>query len=118
MKTPDSQQTAALAPLPRYAPSLEGFQWNDENRTRGFDTWADEIAYVGAQGYTLVPPDYHIPHWSRAEGAPKLYVNNRRGLREMTAAFDRPASDICYPLFFLHNVMMKDTPPPANQSHE
>ena len=99
MNTPHLQETAALAPLPRYAPSLEGFQWNDENRTRGFDTWADEIAHVGAQGYTLVPPGYHIPHWSQSDGAPKLYVNGRHGLREMNHAFDCPARDLGYPLF-------------------
>jgi hypothetical protein len=103
MNTPDPQKTAALAPLPRYAPSLEGFQWHERNRTVGFDTWADEIAHVGAQGYILVPPDYHIPHWSRSKEAPQLYVNGRHGPQAMNQAFDRPARDMGYPLFFLHN---------------
>lgn len=76
------------------------YDWLPENRTHGFPTWDDEITHVEAQGYSLVPPDYHIPHWSRSENAPKIYVNGRHGLREMDAAFDRPARDIAYPLFF------------------
>lgn len=80
-----------------------GFDWLDENRTSGFSTWADEIAHVEAQGYALVQPDYHIPHWTGASTAPKLYVNGIYGVREMNAAFDRPARDIGYPLFFKSN---------------
>lgn len=81
----------------------DGFGWIDSQRAQGFATWADEIAHMETIGYKLVPPDYHIPHWSRADGARKLYVNGRDGPREMTACFDRPARDLGYPIFFKPN---------------
>lgn len=76
------------------------YEWLPENRTRGFATWDDEVTHVESQGYSLVHPEYHIPHWSKADSAPKLYVNGPSGLREMRTSFDRPARDIGYPLFF------------------
>lgn len=78
----------------------KNYQWIEQNRTRGFTTWEDEIAHVEAQGYTLVPPAYHIPHWSVADKAPNLYVNGRDGVQELKACFDRPAVDLGYPVFF------------------
>ena len=83
------------------------FCWMDSQRTQGFATWAAEIAHMENLGYQLVPSDYHIPHWSRAEGARKLYVNGRDGPREMTACFDRPARDLGYPLFFKQNTPVR-----------
>jgi hypothetical protein len=82
---------------------IAGFCWIDSQRTQGFATWADEIAHMETLGYQLVPPDYHIPHWSQAEDGRKLYVSGRDGPREMTACFDRPARDLGYPLFFKQN---------------
>jgi hypothetical protein len=103
-------QSPVLALAHGSAPCLKRYQWDDRNRTLGFATWADEIAHVEAQGYILVPPDYHIPHWSQADKAPKLYANGREGVLEVRVAFNRPASDLGYPLFFLPNVMMSQPP--------
>ncbi len=84
------------------------FCWIDSNRTKGFATWDAEIAHMQSLGYELVPPNHHIPHWSKAEGARRLYVNGRNGPRELAAFFNRPARDLGYPLFFKQNV--KDEP--------
>ena len=80
-----------------------GFCWIDSNRTRGFATWADEIAHMETLGYQLVPPEYHIPHWSQAGGLRKLFVSGCDGPQQMTSCLNRPARDLGYPVFFKQN---------------
>lgn len=84
------------------------YSWVEENRTRGFDTLKAEIEHVESLGYELVPPEYKIPHWSEetrnGEPLPKLYVNTLEGVRPFTAALDRYAAELGYPLFFKLNV--------------
>lgn len=81
--------------------AFSSYDWHKSNLDRDrFASWADQIAHMESLGYQLVPPDYHIPHWSRAKDAPLLYVDGRMGPRLMDAAFDRPACDIGYPLYF------------------
>lgn len=76
------------------------FNWIDSQRTRGFATWADEIKHMEDLGYSLVPPDTHIPHWTQVDGSQKLYVSVPSGPRELTTCFNRPARDLGYPIFF------------------
>lgn len=77
------------------------YSWDAVN-LRGFATWADEIAHAESLGYQLVPPDYHLPHWSASLNgdAAKIYTMGGRELREVNTSFDRPAAQIGYPLYF------------------
>lgn len=77
------------------------YDWLSGNRTQGYATWDDEVTHVESLGYALVPPDYHIPHWSQAEGAPKLYVHGRDGaLYVLRGVLGHPASHLGYPVYF------------------
>lgn len=76
------------------------YEWHESQLTKGFSTWAEEIRYMESLGYQLVPPDYHIPHWSQAEGAREIYTNGVFGPRKISGCFDRPARDFSYPIFF------------------
>ena len=80
------------------------YEWQDNNRRREFETWEQEIEHVKSLGYSLVPPTYHIPHWSMdfSPGAkvPKIYVLRNDGMDEMRSRFDCKASRLGYPIFF------------------
>jgi hypothetical protein len=96
------------SPVP-CSPIADRYGWMESNRLKTFASWEDEITHATAEGYQLVPPDYHIPHWSTAmsmgDALPKLYVMRMAGnFDELRASFDRPARDIAYPLFFRTNV--------------
>lgn len=87
-------------------PISSRYQWLDSNRLKEYESWEEEIAFADSQGYALVPPEYHIPHWSTkmrmGDAMPKIYVMRMTGmLDELTTSFDSPASRLAYPLFFL-----------------
>jgi hypothetical protein len=93
--------------LPSPTPLVSRYGWSDQNRSKKFDSWNAEVSYVESLGYTLVPPDYHIPHWSAQYSKdgppPKLYVLRNDGPDEMRSSFDCPAARLGYPVFFKSN---------------
>ncbi len=108
-ETVQTTQPEAVAPAATCSPIADRYGWMESDRLKTFTSWEDEIAHATAEGYQVVPPDYHIPHWSTAmsmgDALPKLYVMRMAGnFDELRASFDRPARDIAYPLFFRVNV--------------
>ena len=86
-------------------PVANYYSWQERNRLRAFASWEAEIAHAKAQGFRLVPPDYHVPDWVTAmamkDALPVLHVLRAGGsMDKLNTAFDRPAHDIGYPLFF------------------
>jgi hypothetical protein len=114
LQDPEAAETARIKDSPAVvsaatcSPIADRYGWMESNRLKAFASWEDEIAHATAEGYQVVPPDYHIPHWSTAmsmgDALPKLYVMRMAGnFDELRASFDRPARDIAYPLFFRVN---------------
>lgn len=97
------------------------YEWLDDNLPPRFASWEEEIEHAEALGYSLVPPDYHIPHWMAEfdeDGPPpKLYVTRREddaeggSMREIRAAFNRPAREMGYPVYFKNPTTSEPQPP-------
>jgi hypothetical protein len=83
------------------------YGWENRNISKKLGSWEAEIEHMKRLGYELVPPNYHIPHWSTAmsmgDALPKIYVLRLNGPDELSAHFDCLASRLGYPVFFRSN---------------
>ena len=99
------------------------YEWQKSNRPSKFETWEDMISHAKSKGYDLVPSGYHIPHWAvkmrTSEALPKIYVMRPKGnIDELKASFDRPASEIGYPIFFKANAGLSGGGYNSENSHD
>lgn len=97
------------------------YEWLDDNLSPRFASWEEEILHAQALGYSLVPPDYLIPHWMAEfdeDGPPpKLYVTPRDddyesgSMREIKLSCNRPAREMGYPVYFKNPTPSEPQPP-------